>query len=162
DDDPRGMIAALAGQDGVCAKIRCGGVKPEMIPPAEQVAGFVAACATAAVPFKATAGLHHPIRGEYPLTYDKNPPKAVMHGFINLVVGAAMIRKRLIDQPTLVELLEETHPKAFELTTDDAIVWRGVKLDLVSLADARERFFIGYGSCSYAEPIDDLRGLGWL
>jgi len=34
------------------------------------------------VPFKATAGLHHPLRCIHPLTHEPNSPAAAMHGFL--------------------------------------------------------------------------------
>ena len=55
------------------AKIRAGGAKPGEFPRLQQVARFIAVCASAGVPFKATAGLHHPLRGVYPLTAAKRP-----------------------------------------------------------------------------------------
>ena len=44
------------------AKIRTGGVTPEAIPSIEQLAAFILACADRQLAFKATAGLHHPVR----------------------------------------------------------------------------------------------------
>ncbi|MEM0983722.1 MAG: hypothetical protein AAGI17_07225 [Planctomycetota bacterium] len=161
NEDPRGYVAALAGNDGCCSKIRCGGVKPELIPPAEAIARFIVACDAAHVPFKATAGLHHPIRAAQPLTYDDNPPHAMMHGFVNVFVAAAMVKARLADESRCVEILLETDPKAFGFT-NDAVTWRDVTLPLIELAKGRERFALGYGSCSFAEPMDDLRKLGLL
>lgn len=161
DADCRGFVAALAGQDGVGAKVRCGGIKPEMIPPVEHVAAFITACASADVPFKATAGLHHPIRSEQPLTYDENPPRAVMHGFVNVFVAAALANARLIDEAGCRDVLNETDPGAFGFT-DDAVSWRDMSIELVPFARARERFALGYGSCSFTEPLEDLRKLGML
>ena len=54
----------------VNAKVRTGGIETELIPPAPLLARFLEACASAGVPFKATAGLHHAVRGEHPLTYE--------------------------------------------------------------------------------------------
>src|SRR5712692_2981712 len=53
---------------GCFAKLRTGGVKPEMIPAVGDVAAFIAACAERRLAFKATAGLHHPVRALHPLT----------------------------------------------------------------------------------------------
>ncbi|MEM7623341.1 MAG: hypothetical protein AAF235_09070, partial [Planctomycetota bacterium] len=113
DGDPRGMIAALAGQDGLHAKIRCGGIEAAMIPDISAVASFIMGCAAAGVPFKATAGLHHPIRAERPLTYDSEPPRAVMHGFVNVFFAAAVARARLGGAAELEGVLGETDPAAF-------------------------------------------------
>ncbi len=60
---------------GGCAKLRTGGVVEEAFPAVEQIAGFIARCAELGVPFKATAGLHHPLRCIRPLTYEPNSPR---------------------------------------------------------------------------------------
>src|SRR5690242_11221295 len=52
------------------AKIRTGGVIPDAIPTSETIAEFVHEAAARQIPFKATAGLHHPIRSVRPLTYE--------------------------------------------------------------------------------------------
>jgi hypothetical protein len=159
-DDPRGFIAALAGADAA-AKIRCGGITPDAIPPAPRVAAFLAACAAAEVPFKATAGLHHPIRAEQNLTYDPQPPRAIMHGFINVFLAAALLHARAIDPDQAVATIEEIDPAAFRFTPDRA-QWRDASVTLDELADACGSFALGFGSCSFTEPIADLRALGWL
>lgn len=158
--DPRGFVAALAGNDAL-AKIRCGGVTPDLIPAPGDVARFLMACHRADVPFKSTAGLHHPVRAEHNLTYDDNPARGVMHGFLNVFLGAALLRVAGIDEATLVRILEETDPKAFVLTETDA-GWRDLTINLLELARVRESFATGYGSCSIDEPVEDLRGLGLL
>jgi hypothetical protein len=160
DGDPRGAVAALAGE-AAAAKIRCGGVRPGAIPPVEAVAAFINACNAAHVPFKATAGLHHPVRAEQALTYDADPPRAVMHGFVNVFLAAALRSERVIGDGEGAELLAETDAGAFGWT-DDSVRWRGRSLDLVALARARERFALSYGSCSFEEPLGDAAALGWV
>jgi len=73
------------------AKIRTGGVTADAFPPADVVAGFLMECAKHNVPFKATAGLHHPYRCQKPLTYEPGAPTGQMHGFLNVFVLAAYI-----------------------------------------------------------------------
>lgn len=156
--DPRGYIAALAGNDAM-AKVRCGGVTPDLFPSPADLARFIHACHLAEVPFKATAGLHHPVRAMQNLTYEANPPRAVMHGFLNVFLAAALVKVAGIDEATTVRVLEETDPKAFVLTDTDA-GWRDITINLLELARVREAFATGYGSCSFEEPVADLRGLG--
>ena len=81
-------------QGGCFAKIRTGGVKPEAIPAPSKVAAFITACAERRLPFKATAGLHHPVRGNYPLTYETSAPQAVMHGFLNVLMALGVCLAR--------------------------------------------------------------------
>ncbi|MEQ8769514.1 MAG: hypothetical protein RIB60_03280 [Phycisphaerales bacterium] len=158
--DPRGFVAALAGGEAR-AKIRCGGVEPDMIPSTEDVARFINACATAEVAFEPTAGLHHPFRSEQALTYDDDPPRATMHGFVNVFLGAALIRSRAIEPDDVQAVLEEMDPRAFTFD-DETCGWRGKTITIEQLARCRESFCLGYGSCSFAEPFDDLGELGLL
>jgi len=159
--DFRGMVAALAGNPGISAKVRCGGVEPGMIPASDRVAAFILACVAADVPFKATAGLHHPVRAEYALTYEEDPPRAVMHGYLNVFLGAALARVRRLKPEQLIAVLDETDPDAFVLTEDEA-GWRDITIDRTQFARCRESFCLGYGSCSFTEPLEDLRALGHL
>ncbi len=160
DGDARGYIAALAG-NAAAAKIRTGGVTPGAIPPAGAVAEFLVACAGAEVPFKATAGLHHPIRAEYPLTYEPGCPRGVMHGFVNVFLAAAMIKTHRIDAATAARILEERSPESFRFTPE-GVRWESLVLDPAQIARAREVFALSYGSCSFDEPIEDLNRLGLL
>lgn len=158
--DPRGFIAAMAG-NGCSGKIRCGGVEASMIPSSGAIARFIIACAQGAVPFKATAGLHHPVRAVYPLTYDQDPPRATMHGFLNVFLAAAMVRTHRIDEARTVEILDDTDPSSFDFT-DEHAGWRDLSVDLIQLSRVRETFALSYGSCSFEEPVEDLRGLALL
>ena len=160
-EDPRGYVAALAGSDGCAGKIRCGGVEPSMIPAPEQVARFIVACHRGQVPFKATAGLHHPFRAEQPLTYEADAPRAVMHGFVNVFVASALVHEGQADEARCAEIIAETDPGAFELG-DDHAGWKELRVSVDRLSTARERFALGYGSCSFAEPLDDLRTMKLL
>ncbi len=160
DRDCRGMVAALAGS-GACAKVRCGGVVPGAIPAPERVAAFLHACAAGDVPFKATAGLHHPVRAEQPLTYEPSPPRAVMHGFVNVLLAAVAARSGGAGPEELAAMLDEREPGAFAFT-DAAASWRGRAWSAEEIARARDSFAVSVGSCSFEEPVADLRRLGWL
>ncbi|MFU8828669.1 MAG: hypothetical protein ACNA8P_04445 [Phycisphaerales bacterium] len=158
--DLRGIIAAIAGTGGR-AKIRCGGVTPKAIPTAEQIARFIANCAAAEVSFKFTAGLHHPVRAEQNLTYVAQPPRAMMHGFLNVFTAATMARVNRLGEPELVQILQETDPKAF-IFTEGGLTWHEHFAPTARLARVRESFAISVGSCSFTEPVDDLIAIGLL
>jgi hypothetical protein len=158
--DPRGLVAALAGS-AAGAKIRTGGLAPEAFPTPEQVAAFLVACAAAEVPFKATAGLHHPVRAEYPLTYEPGCPRGVMHGFLNVFLAAAFVRCSRIDAGHAAEVLSSRNAADFHFT-DEGVRWKTQFVETGCLADARERFALSYGSCSFDEPIADLQKLKLL
>ncbi len=159
--DVRGPIAALAGESAF-AKIRCGGVEPAMIPPIEQVARFIDACAHGEVGFKATAGLHHPLRAEHPLTYEEDPPRAVMHGFLNVFLASAFRRQSsAFDLEHVEQILGETDASAIVIE-DERVRWSGHELEVAAIARARESFSLAFGSCSFDEPREDLRTLGLI
>src|SRR5947199_4021353 len=73
------------------AKIRTGGLTAEAFPSAEAVAKFLVECATRDLAFKATAGLHHPLRCVKPFTYEVNSQSGMMHGFLNVFLAAASV-----------------------------------------------------------------------
>jgi len=158
--DMRGFMAALAGSDAG-AKIRTGGVTPDAIPACEAVGSFLVSACAADVPFKATAGLHHAIRAEHGLTYDKGGPRAVMHGFLNVFVAAALVKGSRCDGGDVVEALRETDPARFRFT-EEAAIWRNRQVTVDELEETREMFALSYGSCSFTEPVEELRALGLL
>lgn len=158
--DVRGCIAALSGSDAA-AKIRTGGVTPGAFPSPGDVAEFLLACHAADVPFKATAGLHHAVRAEYNLTYEPGCPRSIMHGFVNLFLAAAFARTARAPLEGLVSVLQESDPRAFSFA-DDHASWRDKRLEALQLAQARESFALSFGSCSFTEPSEELRNLGWL
>jgi hypothetical protein len=106
------------------------------VPAAETLARFLFVCRAAGVPFKATAGLHHPLAA------------AGRHGFLNVIAACAFE-----DGAALSEAVE---------LSADALRWR----DRVAGADELERVrreqLVAVGSCSFFEPVDDLKQLGVL
>jgi len=159
DDDPGPLVSEIASV-GRFAKIRTGGVTPDAFLSPENIIRFIRRCHESDVPFKATAGLHHPLRCVRPLTYEADAPKGPMNGFINLFLAAALVRSDLSDT-SLVELLLTEDPGEFSFQ-NDAIGWREISVDSTSLAHTRRELAISFGSCSFEEPVADLRKLSWL
>lgn len=145
---------------GNYAKIRTGGLKPEAIPSPEDVARFIIACADRGLAFKATAGLHHPIRKEQALTYEPDAPRAVMHGFINVLMAAAFAFHGEKDLKVIAAIIDERDASAFRF--DQKAWWSDRSLTAEQVADAREHFVHSIGSCSFMEPVEDLQALGLL
>jgi hypothetical protein len=145
---------------GARAKLRTGGITPDAIPSSESVASFLLACAAARVPFKATAGLHHAVRGTRRLTYDQGSPVATMHGFLNVFLAASLAYYGATEV-ALRATLDETDPEAFHLD-GDLIAWHDHRLTSDQLERVRADFAVGFGSCSFTEPIDDLKAMAWL
>jgi hypothetical protein len=147
------MLDAIAAAK-LRAKIRTGGVTADAFPPAEQVVAFIRGCLDRAIPFKATAGLHHPLRGSYRLTYDGGAPSGEMFGFLNVFLATAFMREEVSDREA-AELLAERDPAA--ITTDErGIHWRTHTIDAASVRGARTRAITSFGSCSFREPVDEL------
>lgn len=138
-----------AGGHDVRAKIRTGGVSASAFPLPSEVAAFILACVERSVPFKATAGLHHPIR------IVSEVEGATEHGFINML---AAVRCALSgDAASTVACLAETDPAAFDLTTG---TWQGIGTEVTE--QAIREVFVSIGSCSFDEPTGYLRQLGLI
>lgn len=157
DENLTDLVASLALHKQR-AKIRTGGVTENSFPTSEQVIKFMRACLAANVPFKATAGLHHPFRSRYPLTYEPNAPLSMMFGFLNVFVAAAFARESV--KPSILrQILEEEEPSNF-IFADDGIYWRkDYFVDNWHLKELRKKAIISFGSCSFEEPVEDLRKL---
>jgi hypothetical protein len=155
----RQCIAAVA-KCGRRAKFRTGGETADKVPDSGQVVEFVRLCALAGVPFKATAGLHHPIRSVHRLTYQPDSPSGMMHGFLNVFLAAAFV-KAGVETRLAIALLEEQSAAAMQFDSE-GVEWREHRLRWPEVAAARQDFSISFGSCSFTEPVDDLRSLGVL
>ena len=156
--DPGPLIEAIARLGGR-AKIRTGGITADAFPTAAQVLRFLRACADARVPFKATAGLHHPLRAEYRLTYAADSPAGTMFGFLNVFLTAILLRQSSLPDPDALALLEERSAAAFQFTPDEAR-WRGYRVDRQAIEQARREGIVGFGSCSFVEPVEELKAIG--
>ena len=154
------LISTLA-VCGVRAKIRTGGVTEAAFPPVEQIVRFMRVCLAANVPFKATAGLHHPLRSVKPLTYEADAPEGTMNGFLNVFLAAAFLQQGY--QPKLVaELLKDKRADNF-LFDNNGVLWRQEHfLSTIALENLRTRSAISFGSCSFIEPVEDLQEIGLL
>jgi len=159
DSDPKTLIDAVA-RAGIAAKIRTGGTTPDAFPSATNVVRFIRRCLEAGVRFKATAGLHHPIRAEYPLTYEVLAPRGVMFGYLNVFVAAALMRKGLADVDVERALTDQDRTK-FEIGSE-TISWEGHSLSARELEQLRDGFAISFGSCSFREPVDELHAISSL
>jgi hypothetical protein len=153
------MLDAICAS-GARAKLRMGGVIESAIPSSESTVEMIQSFAERHLMFKATAGLHHPLRSRRPLTYDADSPLATMHGFVNLFCAAALIHFGG-DEEDATSILNETDRDAWRISAE-AITWRSLHLGAEQIHEARQEFFASFGSCSFTEPIEDLEALGWL
>lgn len=145
-------MAALA-RVHLHAKLRCGGIVAEAFPSVDAVAGFIATAAAERVAFKATAGLHHPVRHANAAT------GFVMHGFLNLLAAATFAPSSSAAE--LRHIVAEEDPRAFAIG-ESGFAWRDRRAGPDELRQMRATAFVGYGSCSFSEPVEDLTALGML
>ncbi len=160
DENLADSVSTLANC-GQRAKIRAGGVTVDAFPTAEEIVRFMQTCLAANVPFKATAGLHHPLRCKKPLTYEKDAASGTMHGFLNVFLAAGFLLRGC--EPSLInELLEDESAQNFTFD-ESGISWRQeYSLSVAQLKNLRQRNIISFGSCSFDEPIADLISLNLL
>ncbi len=167
DGEPSLVAAALAGlkkfndrwasrsYQSAGAKIRTGGVEASAFPSTRQLAFFIGACRNLGLRFKATAGLHHPLR------HFNKTVNTKMHGFLNVFVAAALSFAGRVDLQGLVSVLECESIDEFEFG-DETLRCKEYTVELSAVIEARERFGMSFGSCSFEEPIQDLEALGLL
>lgn len=144
------MIGNFAGY-----KIRTGGIEPSSFPHAEKIARALRICSENETPLKCTAGLHHPYRH-----YDASV-KTKMHGFINVFCAGIFAFNLDLNEYELTRMLLEEDPYKFKFS-DDKITYEEFEVFEEEIAEAREKFILSFGSCSFEEPVDDLQKLKYL
>ncbi len=135
-------------------KLRTGGVIADAFPSSVQIARAILASTKHHVPIKFTAGLHHPVR------QFRDEVKTEMHGFLNVIGAGVLSAEHHWDEAQTVDMLEDQRPKLFEFH-DTVFAWRDWEITLDRIK-ARRKFITSFGSCSFDEPREDLRGLGVL
>ena len=135
-------------------KLRTGGVTADAFPTSAQIARTLVKAGTHQLAIKFTAGLHHPIR------QFRDEVKTKMHGFLNVLGAAVLAAEHRWNAEQAVIMLEDEDPRSFSFT-DDFFAWRDWKIDTERLQEWR-KFVRSFGSCSFDEPRDDLRALGFL
>lgn len=137
-----GTVATAAHR----VKLRTGGTTAEAVPSSAALAVALVACGRRDVRFKLTAGLHSAVRHRDPVTGFEH------HGFLN--VQAAL--DSAVHGGSVAEVVAwlEEH--------DVATVQHWARaVDVERACLVRERF-VGFGACSTADPLCELRALGLL
>ncbi len=160
DENLEQYLAVLQGTKAL-TKIRTGGLTTEAFPNIDVLCQFIFASAQAQVPFKATAGLHHPLPGKYAVSYEPNSLSTTMQGFLNLSILTALVYGQQINQSEALMVLQESSINNFQFQ-EDKIAWKDRYLNLAEIQKARQYFFRSFGSCSFQEPLDELRELHLL
>jgi len=136
-------------------KLRTGGTEAAAFPSVEQVAYTIFTCLEQKIPMKCTAGLHHPVR------HYNESVSAKMHGFLNVFGAGILGYTHSLEQKQLIEIIEDEYSYNFDFSLD-GFVWNGVTVSEEKIHEAREKLMISYGSCSFDEPIDDLKTIELL
>jgi hypothetical protein len=144
--DMRDLLPTLAGREMLRAKLRTGGLGAEAFPSPLDAAEFLVGCADLEVGLKCTAGLHHAVR------YKDTDTGFTHHGFLNVLLAAALAADGR-DVPEVRAALEIEDPQTLRAAV--------AALSVEDAAGARNLFH-GFGSCSFAEPVEDLAKLGLL
>jgi len=130
-----GAIPPLPSRD-TRVKVRCGPTAPSIA----ELAAVVHSCRAYGVPFKATAGLHNAVRQDG------------QHGFVNLLAAAIFGDEEAA--------LAEDDADAFG-ADGEVFRWRDRAASVADVERGR-KLFVAFGSCSFAEPVDELVALGLL
>lgn len=155
-DDLSELVAEIRRSGGK-AKARTGGVTASVFPSASDVARFMRCCRDEGVAFKLTAGLHHPIRAAYRLTYAPDAELGDMFGYLNMFVAASLAWVGT-GESIVIDALNARAFDSFDFT-DAGLSFGGQTIPLAAVRDARANFAISFGSCSFREPVDDLAAL---
>ena len=106
------------------------------MPTRRELGRFLTVCREAAVPFKATAGLHHPLAEQG------------RHGFLNVLAACAFEEDAALEG-------------AVELD-QGSLRWSGRRAEAEELTRVRREQLVAVGSCSFFEPVQELQELGIL
>ncbi len=132
--------ADVVAEAELLLKFRTGGLDAAAYPTSEVLAGWIDAALDRETSFKCTAGLHNAVRHTGDDGFEH-------HGFVNVLVAT----RRAFDGASPDEVVDVLEQR-------DGAVLVAAAAD-VDLAGGR-RWFRSFGSCSVAEPLADLRGLG--
>lgn len=150
------VVESIAGLESISGfKLRTGGIVADAFPSPEQIAFAIMACCEFEVPMKCTAGLHHPIR------HFNDGVSSYMHGFFNVFGAAIMAYTNNLDENELLDILNDEDPYEF-MFKKSGFEYNEIEVSNEEIKEAREKFIMSYGSCSFDEPIDDLKTMELL
>jgi len=136
-------------------KIRTGGVDRSQQLSPEHLAFFIRSCRDAHLFWKATAGLHHPVR-----QFDADAG-VWQFGFLNLLAAATLATVDEIDERGIRNILQDEQPRSFCFGADE-FRYNEYQVTNDQIRQARLQSMISFGSCSFEQPRDELRKLGFF
>lgn len=148
--DMREMNSKVA----VGLKLRAGGLAADAFPSDAQVAMFIERCRTASVPWKATAGLHHPRR------HHDEALQVWHHGFLNVFLAGILALAQGLGEADLEQILADRDGQHFRFA-NDTIAWKDWSSTTAQIAACRTAA-TSFGSCSFEEPVAELQAMGLI
>jgi hypothetical protein len=136
-------------------KLRCGGLEAAAFPSPELVAGAITTGQRFGVKLKFTAGLHHPVR------HFDTDVNTKMHGFLNVFGAGVLAHARRLIEKEVRQIIEDEDAAHFAFD-EQGFRWKDITVTPEEITAARRDLVTSFGSCSFDEPRDDLRALGWL
>ncbi len=150
-----GDLRDMNAQAAIGMKLRAGGLTADAFPSDEQVAGFITRCRSANVPWKATAGLHHPRRH-----WDESL-QVWHHGFLNVFIAGVLANVHSLQEAEVIEILADRTAAHFKFDAD-RVAWKNWSCTTAQLTQFRAGIGTSFGSCSFDEPAADLVAMGLL
>jgi len=147
-------MAAIAVTEWIGAKARTGGLTADAFPTPEQLARFLHSAMSVDIPFKLTAGLHHP----FPVRDSETGGN--MHGFVNVLTACALSVGYDLSRNEMAQVLKDRESSHWRIR-NDGFDWGDTSIGMEEIEAVRD-VFVAIGSCSIEEPVSDLQELGWL
>jgi hypothetical protein len=136
-------------------KLRCGGMEKQVFPPPEKVAEVISICREHEIPIKFTAGMHLPFRN-----YSADI-KVMQHGFVNIFAAALLCWSCNLSIKEIIECLRDETAGHFQFK-NESFSWKNKMIPVSELKRLRQNKVISFGSCSFTEPVEGLRSLGFF
>ncbi len=136
-------------------KLRCGGLERQAFPTPERVAEVISICRGRDLPMKFTAGMHHPLRNYSPET------GVMQHGFLNIFGATLLCWGCNLSIEETAQCLGDEAAHNFQFT-EEGFSWQEKTITASEVERLRRIRAISFGSCSFTEPVEGLRSLGFL
>ena len=137
----------------LCLKFRTGGLTPDAIVAPDVLARAYRLAIGHQVPFKLTAGLHQALR------HFDSQVGTDLFGFLNAFSAAVLGWKHNLSETEVSLLLQEKTLEHFQFTSE-AMSWKNHTVTVAEIQNIRNIGLKSFGSCSFYEPIEELKKLG--
>ena len=149
------QLAEISANRQVGLKLRTGGLTTDAFPSDDQVAFFIDRCRSARLPWKATAGLHHPRRH-----WDASL-QFWHHGFLNVFGAGLLALAHPLNVNDMAEILSDREAQHFRFDAD-GFAWKDWTCPTAQIVELRSTAATSFGSCSFDEPCQDLLAMGLI